>query len=112
MPDNHAMTLDDIQNTMTDAQVEVSIFRYAVSDPNGTVYASGDADYQWWWWRLAPIPDWKLWQLLHPNENPGPYGTPVVCGIAAVLSGLTQGGSESGVEFIRRALAWIKYPEN
>jgi hypothetical protein len=105
------MTLLDIQETMIDAEVEASIFRYAFSDPDGYCYTSGDP-YIWYWWRVAPIPDWKLWQLLHPNENPGPYGQPVVCAIAATLSGLTQGGSESGVDFNRRALQAIKYPES
>jgi len=111
MPDNHAMTQDDIQNVMTDAEVEASLFRYAVSDPNGYCYTYDDS-YQWYWWRVAPALDWRLWQLLHPNGNPGPYGQPVVCGIVATLSGLTQGGSETGVAFNRRALLWIKYPEN
>lgn len=111
MPGIHEMTLTDITTTMTDAEVEASIFRYLASDPYGDCFCSGDP-YQWYWWRVAPTLDWRLWKLLHPDGNPGPYGTPVTCSIAASLSGLTQGGSESGTTFIRRALAWIRYPES
>lgn len=111
MPDaDHDMTSTDISTNMTPYDIEASVVRYAFSHPDGSI-DTGDA-YQWFWWRIAPIPDWLLWRELHPNGNPGPYGVPVVCNIAARLTGLTQGGSEDGTAFQRRCLSAIRFPQN
>lgn len=104
---------------MSLADLEVVWYAHENPIPSGEVAAmrSGNSDpYEWKDWRVCPTWRWRMKYLLDWDRNSGPYSLPVLCGLAEEATSLTQGGSESNTDFLRRALrvlcGYSQYPED